>query len=91
MEAHSKPLPNSSRDEKQTFIKQKYVERLFVKPIQNMTKETLLLQAVHDDVLVDVVHALALGADINCIRFYLKKKRFKIYLFLSQINNKIIK
>mmetsp|Transcript_20948 Transcript_20948/g.30198 ORF Transcript_20948/g.30198 Transcript_20948/m.30198 type:complete len:833 (+) Transcript_20948:91-2589(+) len=62
----SKIVPNSSRQEKEKFIYAKYVERRYIseKPPQETANEMLFQASLIGD-LVDMMRAIAYGANVN--------------------------
>ena len=61
----AKPLPTSTREEREAFIVAKYVQKVFVQKMQPSAAAALLYRSAAIGDLVDMVRAIAAGADIN--------------------------
>ncbi|KAI8149770.1 hypothetical protein BJV82DRAFT_589199 [Fennellomyces sp. T-0311] len=63
--ADDRPTHNSPRNKKVDYIFAKYRDKAYVRPLKSKNAQTLLMEAIEIDDIVQVHHAIALGADVN--------------------------
>lgn len=60
-----KPSPNSGRDEKEKWIRAKYEHKEFLSPVNKVSRDKLLVEAVTNSDVCGVALHLAQGANTN--------------------------
>ncbi|KAG5513941.1 hypothetical protein PMAC_000563 [Pneumocystis sp. 'macacae'] len=81
-----KPLPNSSREEKQKYIYAKYVDKVFIVYDPNPTKSLFL--GISNKHIKSVMQALASGADPNALDPETQDSALFLSLFSSLQNSR---
>ncbi|CCJ29397.1 unnamed protein product [Pneumocystis jirovecii] len=82
----TKPLPNSSREEKQKYIYAKYIDKVFIIYDPNPTKSLFL--GISNKHIKSVMQALASGADPNAVDPETQDSALLLSLFSSLQNSR---